>query len=280
MEPLPQHIRSNKTISGLQIGNACHKISLFADDVILVLTNPTSSLAEVQTTLNWFSNVSYYKLNTTKSSALDINLDATTKNLLQQQYPFTWADKEITYLGIQLTKSIRHLYSSNFLPLLHKINTDTQQIIKHKLSWSGRLAAFKMTCLPQILYFFRTLPIPILSSFFRSLHSIFNKFLWKGKKPRCAHAKLIKHRLAGGAGSIDFRDYYLAAILVQLPEWFQPSTQSLWAQIEKSSLICFNLKHWLLSTPLGSHVSPLKASVYAWKKMVILSDYIPFNGTP
>lgn len=134
MEPLAQHIRSNTTISGIQIGPVTHKISLFADDVILILTNPTTSLAEVQTTLNWFSRVSYYKLNTSKSSILDINLDATTKNLLQAQYSFTWADKEITYLGIQLPKTTKNLYSSNFLPLLHKIKTDSQQITKHELS--------------------------------------------------------------------------------------------------------------------------------------------------
>lgn len=81
-----------------------HKISLFADDVILILTNPTSSLAEVQSILNWLSKVSYYKVNTTKSFILDIKLDAKTKNLLQLQYFFTWADKDISYLGIQLPR--------------------------------------------------------------------------------------------------------------------------------------------------------------------------------
>lgn len=228
MEPLAEHIRAHPLISGIQIVNTPHKISLFADDVILILKNPASSLAEVQKILNWFSEISYYKVNTTKSFILDIKLEATTKNLLQLQHQFTWAEKDISYLGIKLTRSMKYLYSTNFLPLLHKIQTDSQQLTKHELSWSGRLAAFKMTCLPQILYYFRTLCIPIPTSFFRSLQTLLNKYLRKGKRSRCAHSKLIKHKLTGGVGSIGFKDYYIAAILAQLPEWFQPHPNITW----------------------------------------------------
>lgn len=42
------------------------------------------------------------------------------------------------------------------------------------------------------------------------------KFIWQGMKPRCAPAKLIKHRLVGGSGYIDLEDYYLASVLTQL----------------------------------------------------------------
>lgn len=275
---IAEHIHSNPAISGLQIVNSSHKISLFADNVILIFTNSPPSLAEVQNTLNWFSRVSYYKVNTTKSFILDIKLDATTKNLLQLQHSFTWPDKDISYLGVQLIRSFRNLYSYNFLLLLQKIQTDSLQIAKHELSWSGRLAAFKMTCLPQILYYFRTLPIP--SSFFRSLQTIFNKFFWKSKRSRCAHLKLIKHKLAGGTGSIDFEDYYIAAILTQLPTL----PNSLWGKIENISLIRPNLKNWLMSTPLGfvipTTISPtMKASVQAWKKLTTFSDYTPHHPT-
>lgn len=62
MEPLATHIRAHPSTSGIRIGNTSHKISLFADDVILILTNPASSLAEVQKMLTWFSEISYYKV--------------------------------------------------------------------------------------------------------------------------------------------------------------------------------------------------------------------------
>lgn len=46
MEPLVEHIRQNPKITGFEIGHKTYKISLFADDVILMLTNPTSSLVK------------------------------------------------------------------------------------------------------------------------------------------------------------------------------------------------------------------------------------------
>lgn len=278
MEPLAEHIRSHPNISGLITGNVHHKISLFADDVILILTNPSGSLAEVQKLLNWFSSVSYYKVNTSKSFILDVNIDATMKNLLQTQYPFAWATTDITYLGIHLPRTTKNLYSCNFPPLLQTIQAANQQIAKHELSWTGRLAAFKMICLPQLLYYFRTIPIPLPTRFFRSLQTLFNRFLWNGKRPRCAHSKLTKHKLAGGMGSIDFEDYHLAAILAQLPGWFHPNPTTLWGQIEETSLIHPNLKTWLLSIPLGTvvptYLSPtMKASAQAWSKLKASHTY-------
>lgn len=71
IEPLTEHVRSNPLLTGVTIGKTSHKISLFADDVILVLTNPNSSLPEAQKLLDWFGRISYYKLNVTKSHILD-----------------------------------------------------------------------------------------------------------------------------------------------------------------------------------------------------------------
>lgn len=41
MEPLAEKIRTNNKISGISIAGLEHKISLFADDVILMITYPT-----------------------------------------------------------------------------------------------------------------------------------------------------------------------------------------------------------------------------------------------
>lgn len=180
MEPLAEHVRSNPLITGLTIGKTPHNISLFADDVILILTDPTRSLAEVQKTLDWLGKVSYYRLNTTKSHILDLKLNATTKNLLQVQYPFAWPDKTISYLRVHLTRSVKHLFWANFKPFLTKLRIETQTITNQELSWSGRLAAFKMLHLPQILYLFSTLPFLIPRYFFKSLQNLLNRLFGKG----------------------------------------------------------------------------------------------------
>lgn len=87
MGPLEKHIRLYTNIFGFQIVPKEHKINLFAGDVILMITDPITSLASVQSVLQWFSNISYYKVN---ESNLDLGLDGITSNLLRNMY--SWAD--------------------------------------------------------------------------------------------------------------------------------------------------------------------------------------------
>lgn len=44
MEPLAEIIWSNTSVTGIQTKEEIHKISLYADDVLLFLSNPTSSV--------------------------------------------------------------------------------------------------------------------------------------------------------------------------------------------------------------------------------------------
>lgn len=83
MEPLAEHIRANPTITGFKLGGTDHKINLFADNVIILVSNPLSSLASVQQLLHRFGTISYYKVNENKSYILDLGLDAVTSNLLR-----------------------------------------------------------------------------------------------------------------------------------------------------------------------------------------------------
>lgn len=148
MEHLAEHIRSNNKITGINITTHKHKISQFADVGILMLTN---ILIEVQKILTWFSKVSYYKANETKSHILNLGIDAVMRNLLQQQFPYTWADTSISYLGIQLIRSTKSLFQHNYLLLRTKLQHDLHNMAKCEFSWMGGLAAFKMMQLPQVL---------------------------------------------------------------------------------------------------------------------------------
>lgn len=177
-----EHVGINTKISGDAIGNQVHKISLFADDIILMITNTSRSFPKVQTILDWFGRVSFYKANATKSHILDLGIDPITRNLLQQQFPYSWAESRIPYLGIHLTRSTKSLFAHNYLPLQGKIQTDLHKMDILEFSWWHRLAAFKMILLPQILYLFRNIPIPIPLSYFKSLQSLLARFIWKGKK--------------------------------------------------------------------------------------------------
>lgn len=137
-------------------------------------------------------------MNESKSYILDLGVDWKIRKSLQKVYPFTWKDESIPYLGTILTMFPDSLYSANYLPLIGKLKNQLSHLTQHELLWSGCLAAFKMQLLLHIIYTFRTVPIPVLQSFFNMLKSIVNKYLWQGKKAHCAFRQLIKLRMAGG----------------------------------------------------------------------------------
>lgn len=112
----------------------------------------------------------------------------------------------LKYLGITLTPTTGDLVKANYVSFLGRLDSKLQALAKVELSWSGRLAAFKMVILPEFIYLFRTLPIPVPNSFFTIAQSKISKYLWQGKRARCAFSKLTNTRRAGGVGMVLLKD--------------------------------------------------------------------------
>ena len=60
-----------------------------------------------------------YKLNIQKSKAFWYTNNETSEAEIRGEIPFTIATRKIKYLGINLTKDIKELYSENYLSLIH-----------------------------------------------------------------------------------------------------------------------------------------------------------------
>lgn len=269
IEPLAAAIRSHPDISGIDIARTKHVINLFADDVLLFLSDPKRSLPALSHLLESFSAISYYKINALKSQLLDWHIDPTTRKSLSETLPYQWNNSEISYLGIKITKHVQSLYDRNYAPLLINISGQINNFPKTFFSWSAKLSAFKMLILPQLLYLFRTLPIPLPCKFFNAINRIMNSYIWNGKRHRCSIAIMSKHRSIGGLGYPVIFDYYVAALLSQLQPWFNPSIHKQWLEIE----ICFIPKqnrhlffvHSKLPPDLIKNLSPsTKASLHVW----------------
>lgn len=67
IEPLAQAIRQHEQIQGITIGHTDHLISLFADDVLIHLTDPEASLPVLMEILDQFNFLAGYKLNIVKT---------------------------------------------------------------------------------------------------------------------------------------------------------------------------------------------------------------------
>uniref|UniRef100_A0AAR2KC07 Reverse transcriptase domain-containing protein n=1 Tax=Pygocentrus nattereri TaxID=42514 RepID=A0AAR2KC07_PYGNA len=96
IEPLAQSIRNSTRLTGIKIGGEDHRISLYADDVLLYLSNPNASVNIVLDLISDYSSVSGYKINLDKSLALPINISQSDN--IRQITPFHISDTGFKYL--------------------------------------------------------------------------------------------------------------------------------------------------------------------------------------
>ena len=127
LEVLARAIRHQKEIKGIQIGKEEVKLSLFADDMIVYISDPKNSTKELLQLINTFSNVAGYKINSKKSVALLYTDDKWAEKEIREISPFTIATNNIKYLGVTLTKQVKDLYDKNFKYLKKEIEEDTRK---------------------------------------------------------------------------------------------------------------------------------------------------------
>lgn len=255
------------------MGHCERKIGLFADDIILSLSNPSNSLNRIQHLIEEFGRVSYYKINFNKCQILDMGIPQEHKNQLKNEFPYIWGAKSITYLGIQLSYPASSIYEANFSSLSN-IADDLKRLGKTQLSWVGRAAAFKMQVLPRILYMFRTLPISIPSSFFTKCNSLLRNYIWQSKNPRIALSSLQLMRNNGGIGLPDLLGYYNASLLDQIKYWIKSAEEKLWVNMEQTFMKHQDLLAILIASLMSPHMNStgphptIGATLKAWHTLL------------
>ena len=124
----PSHaIREEKEIKGIQIGKEEVKLSLFADDMILYIENPKYATRKLLDLINEFGKVAGYKTNAQKSLAFLYTNNERSEREIKETIPFTIVTKIIKYLGINLPKEVKDLYSENHKTPMKEIKDDTNR---------------------------------------------------------------------------------------------------------------------------------------------------------
>ena len=183
LEVLATAIREEKEIKRIQIGKEV-KLSLFADDMILYIENPKDSIRKLLELICEFSKVAGYKINTQKSLAFQYTNNEKSDREIKESIPFTIATKRIKYLGINLPKETKGLYTENFKTLMKEIKFDINRWRDISCFWVGRINIVKMTILPNAIYRFNVIPIKLPMAFLTELEQKLHNSYGNTKDPK------------------------------------------------------------------------------------------------
>lgn len=236
IEPLAEAIRATPTIRSLEIGQLCHKITLYADDILILLTNPVTSVPSLIEVIDRFSHFSGYRINLAKSEAMPLGTLFTMPATVPS-FPFKWSPNGFVYLGIFITPSLDQLYKANFTPLFGKLKQDLERWASLPVSWLGRIALIKMNVLPRLLYPIQMIPVLFSKRVLKDINGWLTSFIWNKRRPRLKMAVLHLPSSRGGLDLPNIRLYQLSAHLRFVSDWVRGKT-SIWSDIETALSQC------------------------------------------
>lgn len=123
IELLLINIREDQNIKGLKIKEHKYKARAFADDLVFILKDPSSSIPRTIQVIEEFGKVAGFYLNQKKSKLMLKNI---SKEQIEKIKRLTYCEvvTKIKYLGVMLTNKNLDLYKNNYKKLWVKIDKD------------------------------------------------------------------------------------------------------------------------------------------------------------
>lgn len=265
IEPLAIALRSDPRISGVLRCGRKQRVSLYADDLLLYLSDLDVSVPIILTVLENFGAISGYKLNFAKSEPFPLNSAAHGCDL--SVFPF-----KVQIFGNSGKSS--DLYKLNVVTLLDKVKRDFDRWSVLPLSLAARISTVKMNTLPRFLHLFQCIPTVIPKSFFIKLDALITKFIWNNKPPRFRKQILQQPKYLGGMALPNFQDYYWASNSRAMQFWISPKdldSPPEWLQLQSLSCTPSSLSallHSPLNYPTGCYTKNIvvKSSLLIWRQ--------------
>ena len=119
--------------------------------MIPYIEKPKDTIRKLLELIKELSKIVGYKINTQKSLAFLYTNNEKPEIEIKESIPFTIATKIIKYLGTNLPKETKELYTENYKTLMKKIKDDISRWRDTSCNWMGRINIVKMTILPKAI---------------------------------------------------------------------------------------------------------------------------------
>lgn len=269
MEPLAELINSTLAIEGWTIAGITEKLSLYADDMLVYLADPMSSLESLLDTVEVFGLYSGLKVNWAKSVLFPVDEFPTSE--ISAKSNLMVVDR-FTYLGIVIHKDTRQFEALNLSPTMQLLASKLKAWENLPLTLVGRINIFKMIFLPKLLYLYRASPHALPRLHFASIDKILAPFLWNNQAPRLSRDTLKAAYEQGGLALPNMYIYYVAIQLSYASWWIRADANNpavvLEAALVGSYEALANLPYREGKYPIPHYTSLMAATVSVWRTFV------------
>ena len=166
--------------------------------MILYIENPKDSIKKLLELISEFNKVAGYKINTQKSLAFLYTNNEKSEREIKGSMPFTIATKRIKYLGINLPKETKELYTENYKTL---VKADISRWVGYSMFLKYCENDYTTKCNLQV----QCNPYQITNDIFHRTRTKISQFMWKHKRLQIVKTVLRKKNGAGGINLPDFR---------------------------------------------------------------------------
>ena len=151
-------LRKNTRIKGIEMNGHRFLLSLFADDLALLIKNDQASWNQIVAEFSNFERLSGMSINYDKSIVYRFGSIKNTNAKFYSQKGLAWTNEPVTILGLSITADQTKLMHCNLDSLLSKTRTTLNMWSKRSLSLYGKILIVNSLVASQYVYKMSVLP--------------------------------------------------------------------------------------------------------------------------